>query len=244
MIVGTADVEALAVGAAKIESWDQGGVELGGVECLQLIAEMRSTAREAVLPPGLHPTVPPALSIQAWNVAESPWGAFSFVHTRVSCRSGMRARGFTTAGVATTPEAADGLGGRFGFPVRLGEVALRRHYDGVDLETDGLRVTALDPTPLASSDVQYTGTMNLADTPNGLRLVQVEAKHSGDRVERVQGRICDFAPARWGNRLLAPYHVVSASIAVETITMPAVRFVCRPDELAFTGTEKVGSPSI
>jgi hypothetical protein len=32
---------------------------------------------------------------------------------------------------------------------------------------------------------------------------------------------------------------VSASIAVEQVTFPAIRFVCRPDELAFTGTETV-----
>ena len=45
--------------------------------------------------------------------------------------------------------------------------------------------------------------------------------------------------AGWGDDRLAPYHVVSASIAVESIAIPAVRFVCRPDELAFSGTEKV-----
>lgn len=240
MITGTASVDALANGAATIEEWATDSVELGQVECFQLIAEMRSTAREAVLPPGLHPTIPPALSIQGWNVNDGPWGSFCFVHTRVSCRSGVRARGFTTAAIATTQAAVDGLGAQFGFPVRLGSAALRRHYDGVDLSADGLTVTGLDPTPLGSSDVQYTGTLNLADTPSGIRLVQVETNHSGDRVERLQGRILAFDPGAWGNELLSPYHVVSSSIAVETITLPAVRFVCRADELAFTGTEKVG----
>ena len=240
MIVGSADLDRLASGAATMETWPADDVELTGVECFQLIAEMRSTAREAVLPPALHPTIPPALSIQAWNVTDGPWGPFSFVHTRVSCRAGVRARGFTTAAVATTEAAATGLAAHFGFPTRVGPVSLRRHYDGVDLEVDGLRATGLDPNPLGADDVQYTGTLNLADTPNGLRLVQVEARHSGDRVERVGGRLLDFDGATWGDPLLAPYHVVSTSIAVETVTIPAVRFVCRPEELAFTGTEKVG----
>lgn len=240
MITGTADLDRLAAAAATITTWSDEDLVLGSVECFQMIAEMRSTAREAVLPAALHPTIPPALSIQAWNVGDSPLGRFSMVHTRVSCRAGVRARGFTTAATATTAEAAEGLAGRFGFPVRVGSVRLRRHYDGVDLEADGLRITALDPTPLGSGDVQYTGTLNLAQTPNGLRLVQVESHHSGDRVERIQGRIAEFEPSRWGDDLLSPYHVVSTSIAVETITVPAVRFVCRPDELAFSGTEKVG----
>lgn len=240
MICGTADVDALAAGAATVETWSTEDLELSGVECFQLIAEMRSTAREAVLPPGLHPTVPPALSIQGWNVGDSPWGAFSLVHTRVSCRSGVRARGFSTAAVATTGEAAAGLAGRFGFPTRVGEIDLRRNYDGIDLTAPGLRLTALDPTPLSSSDVQYTGTMNLAHTPNGLRLVQVESDHTGDRVERAAGRILDFDGAQWGDARLDPYHVVSASIAVESITIRGVRFVCRPNEPAFSGTERVG----
>lgn len=239
MIVGSADLDRLAATAPIVAAWSDDDLELGGVECFQLIAEMRSTAREAVLPPALHPTIPPALSIQAWNVTESPWGPFSLVHTRVTCRAGVRARGFTTAAVATVVEAAEGLAARFGFPTRVGPVELRRHYDGVDLEAEGLRIAALDPNPLGSDDVQYTGTLNLADTPNGLRLVQVEARHSGDRVERVDGRIVGFDAASWGDELLSPYHVVSTSIALESIVVPAVRFVCRPDELAFTGTEKV-----
>ncbi len=239
MITGTADLDRLADGAATIERWGADEAVFTDVECFQLIAEMRSTAREAVLPSGLHPTVPPALSIQVWNVGDSAFGAFSWAHTRVGCRSGVRARGYTTAALATTERAAEGLAGHFGFPVRVGEVDLRRHYDGIDVVATGLRLTGLDPTPLGSSDVQYTGTLNLANTPNGLRLVQVESRHSGDRVERVKGRILEFDPSAWGDELLAPYHVVSTSIAVETVTMPAVRFVCRPEELAFTGTEKV-----
>lgn len=240
MITGTADLDRLADAAPTITAWSDEDLVLGSVECFQMIAEMRSTAREAVLPAALHPTIPPALSIQAWNVEDSPLGPFSMVHTRVSCRAGVRARGFTTAATATTAEAAAGLTARFGFPVRVGPVELRRHYDGVEVNADGLRLAALDPTPLGTGDVQYTGTLNLAKTPNGLRLVQVESQHSGDRVERVRGRIVEFDPAAWGDELLSPYHVVSTSIALETITVPAVRFVCRPDELAFSGTEKVG----
>jgi len=34
--------------------------------------------------------------------------------------------------------------------------------------------------------------------------------------------------------------VISASIAVENVAVPPIRFVCRPDELAFTGTEAIG----
>ena len=89
------------------------------------------------------------------------------------------------------------------------------------------------------NDVQYTGTLNLAHTPNGLRMLQLEASHQASRVERLSSRLLEFVPAAWGNKLLAPYYVVSSSIANETVTFPPVRFVCKADELAFTGTEQV-----
>jgi hypothetical protein len=244
MIVGTANIDELALNAATIAEFQVDPVELGGVECFQLVAEMRNTAREPVLPAGLHPTIPPSVSIQVWNVGESPWGPFSMALVRVSCRSGVRARGFSTRAVVTTQASADGLGGVYGFPAVVGEVSLRRSYDGVDVEVerDGaqiLAITALDPDPMGLNDVQYTGTLNLAQTPLGLRLVQVEAHHAATRVERVTARLSRFDGAAWGNALLDPYYVVAASVAVEEVTMPAVRFVCKPEELAFTGTEPV-----
>jgi hypothetical protein len=239
VITGTADLAALSAAASTIEAWITAEVELGDVECFQLVTEMRSTARESVLPPALHPTVPPSLTIQAWNVATSPWGPFSFVHTRVSCRSGARARGFTTAAVASTAEAAKGLATGFGYPCRVADVHLRRTYVGVELATDGLQATAVDPDPLGAGDVQYTTTMNLAHTPAGLRLVQVDAQRDVDRVERVRGRTFTFDAQRWGNPLLAPWHTISASIAVGAITLRPTRFICRPDVLAFSGAESV-----
>lgn len=244
MIVGTSSIDTLAASAATIDQWLEHPIELGDVECFQLTAEMRNTAREAVLPPALHPTVPPGLSIQALNVGVSPWGEFLMVVTRVTCRSGVRARGFTTQLIANSTQAAAGLSANFGYPAVVGNVTMRRHYDGVDLDVhvddaSVLSITALDPDPMGIDDVQYTGTLNLAHSPNGLRLVQVEANHSPTRVERLTSRINTFDGQAWGNPLLDPYFVVSSSIALETISMPAPRFVCKPDELAFTGTEKI-----
>src|SRR5262245_2827732 len=245
MLVGTADLATLARRAPTLPSYRRAPVEFSGVDCFQLTAEMRRSAREAVLPAALHPTSPASLSIQIWNVTAGTWGAFAFALCRVSCRSGVRARGFTTAAIATTPESVAGLAQVLGFPCVIGSVRMRRSYDGVSIkvgeaEREILAITGLNPEPMSVDDVQYTGTMNLAHTPNGLRLVQVEAEHGATRVERLTGRIEAFDGAAWGNALLVPYRVIAASIAVEDVTFPPIRFVCRPDELAFTGTEAIG----
>ena len=238
---GTASVADLAVRSATIGAWVPEPTRFEDVRCFQLLAELRRTERAKLLPPGLHPTDPPALSIQAWVVGSSPWGAFSWAFARLSCRSGVRARGLTTVAVVSTDEAAAGLASTFGFPCRRGSVHLVRHYDGVELDVDDtLRVRSVEARSLGPDDVQYTGTLNLAHTPVGLRLVQVETEHETQQVERTRARIDRFDADAWGDARLDPYDVVASTIAHErSIVIPALRFVCRPDVNAFEGTERI-----
>ena len=250
MISGTASVDELAAGAPEIAAFGTESVRLSGVTGLSLVAELRRPAREAVLPPGLHPIVPPAMSLLAWDVSESPWGAFSAAFVRVVCRSGARARTFCVGAAVSTDDAVAGLRSQFGFPAQRVHVALRRHYDGVDLSvapsdraSNGagpmLELSALDPDPLSVGDVQHVGSMNLAHTPLGLRLVQIETHHEPSRVERLAARIDAFDAAAWGQPLLDPYWVVSCSVSLEDVEIPAIRFVCDPALPAAEGTERV-----
>ena len=250
MLVGTARVEQLlqAQATATIDAFGVEAIRFDDVACLQMTAEMRNRAREAVLPASLHPTVPAALSLQVWSVSASPWGPFRMAVARAACRSGVRARGFTLAAFASSATACVALRDHFGFPAREATVNVRHGYDGVDASVafggrEILRVRAIDPQPMGVDDVQYTGTLNLAHTPNGLRLVQLEADHVATRIERLSAQLAAFDAAAWGSALLDPYLVVSASLAHETVTFPPIRFVCKTDELAFTGTEAVVAAS-
>ncbi len=244
MLVGSADVAALAAGAAEVAAFRADTIELNDVVCFQLTAEMRNSAREAVLPPGLHPTIPPALSVQVFEVGDSAWGSFHLATVRVSCRSGVRARGFTRGSVVSTESACEGLRSSLGFPARTGRIAFRHGYDGVSIAVsangvDMLRIEAIDPEPMANDDVQYTGTLNLAHTPLGLRLMQVEMSTQATQVDRLSARLEAFDGASWGDGLLVPTRVIAASVSVMSASFPPVRFVCRPEELAFTGTQAV-----
>ena len=244
MIVGTANIEKLAESAPTIDHYLKDTVEFEGVTCFQMTVEMRKCAREAVLPPGLHPTIPAAISFQVWEVENSIWGPFTAAICRITCRSGVRARGFTSAAYVSVEEVSKEFAGSFGFPSEVADIRFRHSYDGVDIQLirsgkEILSVSSLDPEPMGLNDVQYTGNMNLAHTPNGLRLVQLEVNHAATRVERLTSRLISFDPLAWGNELLDPYHMVSSSIASETISIPPVRFICKPDELAFTGTESI-----
>lgn len=246
MLVGTADVATLARHAPKVERYCREPIELREVTLFQMVMEMRGGAREAVLPPSLHPTIPPTLSMQIWQVAESPWGAFRMAVSRVSCRGGVRARGFTTAAAVSTEAAASALRERLGYPARVAEIETTFSYYGAQvLVRDGehatFRAAALDPVPLDADDVQYTGTLNLAHVPAGLRLMQIDFHVEPRRVERLRARLHAFDAAAWGNERLDPYHLVAASVAAGSVTFAPLRFLLRPDELAFTGTESVGA---
>ena len=244
MLVGTADLDQLGTRAAHLPAFASAPLALGGVEVFQACFEMRAASREPLLPPGLHPTNPATCIALAWRCAESPWGPFSLVQLRIGCRSGVRTRGFVWGAACDAPDAARDLAAQWGFPARPAHIALSRRYDGSALrvEIDGrvaLAVDGRDPAPLAPDDVQFTGTLTLAHTPRGLRLVQIEPRTALERAERLRPRLTAFDADAWGSAALTPYHPVSASIGVGRIEIPPVRFVCRPDVLAFQGTESV-----
>jgi hypothetical protein len=243
MIVGSARVEDLVAARPRVGGFGAGPVTLPGADVFQAVFEMPVSAREAVVPPGLHPTNPALCVMLAWRCPESPWGAFSLAQVRAQTRSGLRPRGFVVGAVCDNPAAADALAADFGFPAQPGEVLLRRAYDAAWLEVAvaGQTILALegmDPEPLLPIDVFYAVTLNLAETPRGPRLLQVEPEYAIARAERLRPRLLSFHPDGWGDRHLDPYFAVSASLTSATIVIPRMRFVCRPDALAFSGTEK------
>lgn len=240
MLTGSADLEALAGSSPTMASLDPDPVEFGQVEVLQAAFEMAYTSREITLPAGLHPTTPPMMVVLAWAVPDSEWGPFTMAQVRVECRSGVRPRGFVAGCLVSSGDAAAAFAGRWGFPTHAAPVRLNRSYDSVVLDAgDAIHLTGLDPDPLSPGDVQYTVTTTLAHTPRGLRLVQVEPEYELSRVERIRPRLDHFDPAPWGTAALAPRHPVSATVGVGTVSIPKVRFVSKPDVLAFEGTESV-----
>ena len=244
MLVGTADIEQLAEHSPEISAFRSDALTLQDVTVLQLAAELPNSAREALLPPALHPTVPAAMSLQVLHAADSRWGELNLAVLRISCRSGVRARGFTVAAIAGA-NACDGLAAELGYPMSAGQVALRHGYDGADFSVrtqlgEIAAFAAVDPEPMGADDVQFTGTLNLAHTPLGLRMLQLESNCEPTQVERLTPGRLSFSGAGWNAPLVDPKLVISCSVvSAPEWTFAPVRFVCKVDELAFTGTESV-----
>jgi hypothetical protein len=124
-------------------------------------------------------------------------------------------------------------------------VRLTRGYDAVTASASlanevVLAITGVDPVPLAAHDVAYTTTIALAETPRGTRLVQVDADVVAERSERLRPRLDAFRATGWMHESVDPYYAVSASISVGHVTIQRLRYVSKPEELAFSGTESVG----
>jgi hypothetical protein len=244
VITGSADVEALARRAPTLADFATEPLALSGVETLQVLCEISRAGADALVPPGLHPTIPPIVTFLVQRAPDSPWGPFTLAQTRIGCRSGLRPRGFLRAGVIDNKEAAAALAARWGYGLLEGDVELLRGYDRVRarVELAGepvLDVSLADPSPLGTNDIHYVASMHLAHTPNGLRLVQVDPDYDVERAERGDPGVSLFDAAAWRSEGLEPGFPVSACFSVATLTLPALRYVCDPEVLAFTGTERV-----
>ena len=244
MLRGTADVAALARSAPEMPDLKTGAETLADAQILQVTFEIAASGLEARLPPGLHPTLPPLVTVHAWQLDESPWGPFTLLQTRLECRSGGRPRAFLTGAVIDSETAGTALAERWGYRVATGEVRLQRRYDDVTVHAalagePVLSAGMRDPEPLAPGDVQYVANMNLAHTPRGVRLVQVDPEIALERAERGQPYIDTLDPAALGDATIEPVYPVAATLCRGVITLPALRYVCLPDTLAFTGTEPV-----
>ena len=246
MLIGTAPVDAFLSHAATMPNLDTPAVTIPEAVVVQALFEIRVSGRDISLPPALHPTNPPTFVAQFWYCPQSPWGPFSLAQGRVGSRSGLRPRGFIQGCICDNPVAAESLRLGWGLPVQEGFVTIQRNYDGVNAaagigETTVIEVYGRGPDPLGPDDISYSAGVSMAYTPRGLRLVQCDMDMTAQRAERVKPKLLKFTNERWGiHPAVDPYFAVSASVAAGELALQKLRYLCKPDELAFSGTETVG----
>jgi len=244
MLVGTADLESFARGAPRLDSFPEATLTLPGVELLQATFELAGPGVESLFPPGLHPTLPVLAVFAFWRADAGPLGAFRLAQLRLSCRSGARPRQLLVSSFVDGEPARAALNARFGFGARAARVELARFYDRAEacVALDGRTLLSLHagaPLPLATSDLQFFASVHPAHTPKGFRLVQIDAEYAIARAERGKPVLDAFDASGFGAPHVRPSWPVAAIVALGDVTLPRVRFVVRPDVLAFEGTELV-----
>lgn len=245
-LYGLRDVTPLVETAPEMESLDTEPLELPGVEVLQVMFEIDAAPMLDLLPPALHPTIPPTATFVFWRAQDGPLGAFTMAQLRVGCRAGVRPRGFLASSFCDAEPAAEALRSRWGYNCRPGLVRLRRFYDrivgSVVVNDDTiLQVSLMDPQAISGGDVQYVANMHLArvrrDGALLPRLVQVDPEFTFQRAERGRPVVDHIDPERHAVAALTPVYPVSASYTLCDITLPRIRYIVDPERPAMQGTE-------
>lgn len=245
-LVGTRSLATLTaplVPSLEAERW-----ELPGARILQLMYEIDASAMTSLIPPALHPTIPPTLVFTVTSFPESPAGAFVLGEVRVGARSGARPRGLLLQAYASTPEAARELATRWGYPVEVADCRLEKRYDRIhgSVVRGGqaiLDITLLNPEPISGNDVQYLASLNLAritrDGAEHLRLIQVDPDYTFKSADRGKPQLGTFDPAAWRVDGAIPNHPVSASCCVADIAMPELRYLVDPEKPPLAAVERL-----
>lgn len=221
-LVGTRPVADFASGplvtAPATERW-----ELPGAGILQLMYEIDSACMTSLLPPALHPTIPPTLVFTVTNVPESPVGSFVLAEVKVGSRSGARPRGLLVRGYCNSAAAIDALASRWGYPLARADCTFAKRYDRIEgaVDIDGrpiLELTLLNPDPISGNDVPDY------------------AFRSADRGKPQLGA---FDPGAWGLAGASPSFPVSASYCVAGISLPEIRYLADPAKDPLTAVERL-----
>lgn len=247
-LVGTRNL-GIASEAALMPNLDSEPLELPGANVLQLLSEIDDSSVTDLIPPALHPTIPPTVYITVTRVPESPWGTFTMAEVRVGCRSGARPRALLLRGVCDSPSATEALRARWGFPFVIGEVTLERGYDRAHAVAltgnDGvvLDVTLRNPDPLGGGDIQYISSLHLArimrDGAELTRLIQVDPDFAVEKADRGRPEIAACRPGAFGLDGAILTNVVSASYTTVNITLPHIRYLVDPEKSPLTAVEKL-----
>ncbi|MCY3881179.1 MAG: acetoacetate decarboxylase family protein [Chloroflexi bacterium] len=248
-LTGTRDLSEIADTAPLLASLETEEWELKGAQHLQLHYELGGD-REALLPPALHPSIPPTLLVNVTQVPDSEVGAFTFATVRVGCRAGARPRGLLVRGYCDSAAAVSVLRERWGLPLEVADVQLDPSYARAttSVTVDGTCVLAgelVDPQPITGADVQYMATLALARVARDgeeTLLLQVDPDYTFDRAQRGRARLTAFEAEAWNLPGASASHPISASLTTVDMTLPRLRYLIHPDKDPLSAVELLPQP--
>jgi hypothetical protein len=247
-LTGTRDLSNLLATSPLVANLETERWEFPGAQILQLMYEIDDSGMTSLIPPALHPTIPPTVVFTVTRVPESPAGAFVLAEARIGARSGARPRGFLARAYCDSAEATKALRERWGYPVVTGPVTLEKRYDRIhalvgDPARPALELTLMNPEPISGNDLQYLAGLNVArimrDGAEIPRLIQVDPDFTFRSADRGKPQLDAFDPAAWELQGARTIYPVSASYAVADILMPALRYLVDPVKPPLQAVERV-----
>lgn len=242
-VFGELELNTIAGTLPQLGDLDAEAWELPKAEILQLAWEVGDESR-TLLPRAMHPAIPAYVTFLLTRYPESPVGAFDLGQVRLMGRAGVHPRGYVLGAVATTDAAVGALRGRWGFPVVLGEVTLRRYHDRVAaaVRRGGetiLDLALVDPETISGGDVQYIHSVTLARVNGNAHLIQVDPHYTFHKAARGRPSVSRFDAAAWNAEPIRLTTPISASVTTCDTDLPRIRFVMDPEVPVVRGTRRV-----
>lgn len=244
---GCQDIKAAAAKRPQLASLETVPWSLPGASELQVTFEIEEEAADALIPPALHPSVPPYAAFNVARFPDSPVGPFAMAQIRVVARAGIRPRGYNVASFVSTAEAAHALAAGWGFGAEVAEVSLVSRHDriiGQVLRGDDclLHVELEDPEPVAPGDIPLIQTLNLARSPGdgAALIVQVDPGYEISRAERGRPELPAFDAEGLACGGLHPCDPIVAVAFDADTDLPTLRFAIDPERPAISGTRRLG----
>ncbi len=120
-LFGKQDVQAVVTRAPLMNGFGTEAWELKNAEILHLAFEVVEGPAEWLIPPALHPSIPPYVTLSVARFPTSPAGPFALAQVRLVVRAGIRPRAYLLGAYTNSAQAAAELRARWGFRDGVGK---------------------------------------------------------------------------------------------------------------------------
>jgi hypothetical protein len=231
-------VQAVVQRAPLLTGFDTETWELPGAEILHLSFEIVEDPAEWLIPPALHPSIPPYATLSVARYPQSPVGSFALAQVRVVARAGARPRGYLLGAYTDSEKVAAELRARWGFTIELGTLTLDPRHDRIIGRVQRGTETILEmelqaPEQISGSDVIYADSLHLIRMrENGTEkpvLIQVDPEYVFHNAQRGRARLLVLQAGAWGgdNRLRCTSPITATFVRCDT-DLPRLRFALDP----------------
>ena len=248
---GKQDIQSAIARAPQMTGFDTEAWELKDAEILNLAFEVMEEPAEYLVPPGLHPSIPPYATLTIARFPNSPVGAFMLAQVRLVIRAGIRPRGLLLGAYTDSDKAVTELPRRWGFTLGRADIVLQSRHDRVigQVVRDGRTILDMaleNPEHISGSDVTYLDSLHLArvlesgkETP---LIVQVDPEYIFHNAQRGKAHLLALQADAWGadNRLrcTAPMHATFCRCDTD---LPKLRFGLDPSVPAVQGSRRLAA---